>query len=59
LSEAQKGSGSDRPWSSGNNCRIPPKSQKILDKFFLDMELDRGDPEWESFINGEGIPITP
>lgn len=57
LSEAQKGSGSDRPWSSGNNCRIPLKSQKILDKFFLDMELDRFNPEWEEFIKTSSTPL--
>ncbi|MEF1213760.1 replication endonuclease, partial [Vibrio alginolyticus] len=56
LSEASEGSGSDRPWSSGNNCRIPPKSQKILDKYFLEMELDRSDPAWESFMKEEGVP---
>ncbi|EHZ2725189.1 replication endonuclease [Vibrio parahaemolyticus] len=56
LSEASEGSGSDRPWSSGNNCRIPPKSQKILDKYFLEMELDRPDPAWESFMKEEWIP---
>ena len=59
LSEVQKGSGSDRPWSSGNNCRIPSRSQKILDKFFLNMELNRSDPEWEEFINGEGSETAP
>ncbi|MEL7290439.1 MAG: replication endonuclease [Pseudomonadota bacterium] len=56
LSEAQKGSGSDRPWSSGNNCRIPLKSQKIVDNFFLKMELDGGNLEWESFIKGDPAP---
>lgn len=58
LSEAQKGSGSDRPWSSGNNCRIPPKSQKIIDKFFLEQELNRSDPQWEEFVNGGDSPPT-
>lgn len=56
LSEAQKGSGSDRPWSSGNNCRIPLKSQKTIDNFFLKMELDGPTPEWEEFINREHSP---
>lgn len=54
LSEASEGSGSDRPWSSGNNCRIPLKSQKIVDNFFLKMELDGPSPEWEEFMNREG-----
>ena len=58
LSEAQTGSGSDRPWSSGNNCRIPLKGQKIVDKFFLEMELNRSDPAWEEFINGDSSPDT-
>ena len=56
LTEAPKGSGSDRPWSSGNNCRISPKGQKIIDKFFLNMELDGPSVEWEMFINGETSP---
>ena len=56
LSEAQKGSGSDRPWSSGNNYRISPKGQKIIDKFFLNMELDGPSTEWETLINGETSP---
>lgn len=55
LSEAQKGSGSDRPWSSGNNCIIPPKSQQTIDKYFLEMELDRFNPDWEEFIKGEDM----
>ncbi|MDK9755643.1 replication endonuclease [Vibrio sp. D173a] len=55
LSEASEGSGSDRPWSSGNNCRISPKGQQIIDKFFLEMELDRSDPEWERFMKAETI----
>jgi hypothetical protein len=54
LSGASEGSGSDRPWSSGNNCRIPLKSQKIVDNFFLKMELDGPSPEWEEFMNREG-----
>ncbi|NAW58746.1 MULTISPECIES: replication endonuclease [unclassified Vibrio] len=56
LSEASEGSGSDRPWSSGNNCRIPLKSQKIIDHFFLEMELNRSDPNWEAFVNDEAPP---
>lgn len=56
LSEASEGSGSDRPWSSGNNCRIPLRSQKTIDNFFLKMELDGPSQEWEEFINREDSP---
>ncbi|OEE30747.1 hypothetical protein A1QO_15555 [Vibrio genomosp. F10 str. ZF-129] len=55
-SEASERSGSDCPWSSGNNYRIPPRSQKILNNFFLEQELNRSDPEWEEFINREHSP---
>jgi hypothetical protein len=53
--ESLKAGGSLRPWSSGNNCtqpesaeNVPSKQQKIIDNYYLYLELDRfGSPEWE------------
>lgn len=43
------------PWINGNNCtqdNIPDRQQKIVSKFFLDMELNGGGtPEWEEFMS--------
>ncbi|EKO3441099.1 hypothetical protein DX883_12825 [Vibrio fluvialis] len=55
LAEAEKGSGSDRPWSRGNNCTVPSKGQRIIDNYYLSLELDGFDVAHQEWVKSENV----